>query len=270
MSVQVHSTAIVDPRAELGEDVRIGPYCVIDGRVRIGARTVLEAFVRICDFVEVGEECRFSENVILGREPQDAGFRGEESWVRIGDRVILRENVTIHRASGEGKATVVGDECWLMEACHLGHNVQMGKRCIMANKAGCAGYTEVADCVNFGGMAGVHQFVRIGRFAMLGGLSKVVKDVPPFTLIDGRPARIYGLNKVGLRRNGFDLAARRRIRMLYERIYRSGLPVREAVERLAAEYAGDPYAEEIVAFARASRRGLMPWVVSGRRGMEEE
>jgi UDP-N-acetylglucosamine acyltransferase len=269
VSVIVHPTALVDPRAELGEGVRIGPYCVLDGRIRIGDGTVLEAFVRICDFVELGRDCRLSEQVVLGREPQDTAFAGEESWVRIGNRVILRENVTIHRASGEGKATEVGDDCWLMEGCHLGHNVRMGRGCIMANKAGCAGHVQVGDHVNFGGMAGVHQFVKIGRFAMLGGLSKIVKDVPPFTLIDGRPARVYGLNKVGLRRNGFDLAARLRIRALYERIYRSGLPVREAVTQLEAE-AQDEYGLEIVAFAKASRRGLMPWISGGRTGREVE
>ena len=197
LMVTVHPTAIVSPKAQIEEGVQIGPYCIVGDRVHIRKGTVLEAFVRICDYVEVGENCRFFEHVTLGREPQDFDFKGEESWVILEKDVVLRENVTIHRASGEGKATRVGEGCYIMEGCHLGHNVELGPRVVMANKAGLSGYVHVGEKTVIGGMAGVHQFVHIGRNCMVGGLSKIVKDVPPFLLVDGHPARVYGLNKVG-------------------------------------------------------------------------
>jgi UDP-N-acetylglucosamine acyltransferase len=260
--VTVHPTAIVSPKAEIEEGVQIGPYCIVGDRVHIGKGTVLEAFVRICDYVQVGENCRFFEHVTLGREPQDFDFKGEESWVILEKDVVLRENVTIHRASGEGKATRVGEGCYIMEGCHLGHNVELGPRVVMANKAGLSGYVHVGEKTVIGGMAGVHQFVHIGRNCMVGGLSKIVKDVPPFLLVDGHPARVYGLNKVGLRRNGFNAAARADVAHIYQQIYRGGLPLREALALLRQERSDD-LAREILDFADAgSGRGLTPWIRS--------
>lgn len=259
MSVLVHPTAVVSPDAEIGDGVVIGPYCVIDSKVRIGEGTILEAFVRICDYVEVGSDCRIFDHVTLGREPQDFGFKGEESWVRIGPRVVIRENVTIHRASGEGKETVVGQGTYLMEGCHLGHNVRVGAFCVLANKVGLAGYSSVGDRVTIGGMAGVHQFVSIGRSCMIGGLSKVVKDVPPFCLADGRPARIHGLNKVGLRRQGFSPEERDRILEIYRCLRRGALPLRQALARLGEECPHDPIVGELVEFMGHCRRGWTPW-----------
>lgn len=259
MTTRIHPTALVDPKAELGEGVCIGPYCVVDAKVRLGAGTVLESFVRVADYVEVGENCRLFDHVVLGRPPQDFGFREEETWVRIGNGVTCRENVTIHRASGEGHETRVGEGCYLMEGCHLGHNVVLGDHCVLANKVGLAGYAQVGDRVTFGGMAGVHQFVHIGRSCMVGGLSKIVKDVPPFCMVDGRPGRIFGLNRVGLRRQGFDGAARKRIGELYETLRTGSLPLRAAVEALASRNPQDPYAQELLAFSRICARGWTPW-----------
>ncbi len=260
--ITVHPSAVVSSKAEIGENVFIGPYCIVGDKVRIGEDTILEAFVRICDYVQVGEKCRFFENVTLGREPQDFDFKGEESWVILGNQVVLRENVTIHRASGEGKVTRVGNGCYLMEGCHLGHNVELGNSVTMANKAGLSGYVHVGDKTVIGGMAGVHQFVHIGRNCMVGGLSKIVKDVPPFLLVDGHPARVYGLNKVGLRRNGFNAAARADLGRIYQQIYRGDLPLREAVAFLRQERQDDQ-AKEILDFIDAgSGRGITPWIRS--------
>ncbi len=261
--VTVHPSAVVSSKAEIGENVSIGPYCIVGDKVQIGNGTVLEAFVRICDYVRIGENCRFFENVTLGREPQDFDFKGEESWVLLEDGITLRENVTIHRASGEGKATRVGRGCYIMEGCHLGHNVEVGASVTMANKVGLSGYVNVGERTVIGGMAGVHQFVHIGRNCMIGGLAKIVKDVPPFLLVDGHPARVYGLNKVGLRRNGFNLAARTELSRVYQQLYRGGLPLREALVLLREEKGQDPLVREILDFVDAgSGRGVTPWVRS--------
>ena len=261
MSVEIHPTAIVSPKASLSDGVRIGPYCLVGDRVEIGANTVLKSFVSLKDFVKIGERCTLFENVTLGGEPQDFGFKGEETWVRIGDGVTLRENVTIHRATGEGKETVIGNGCYLMEGSHVGHNAFVGEDVILANKVGLAGHVRIGEKTVLGGMAGVHQFVRIGSFCMVGGLSKIVKDVPPYVMVDGRPARLFGLNKVGLRRNGFDAAARQSIKNFYKGLYHAGLPLREAMTALEARLADapEPRLRDILDFARESRRGLTPW-----------
>lgn len=271
MATRIHPTALVAPEAEIADDVCIGPYCVVDGRVRIGRGSTLRAFVRLCDFVEIGEGCELCEHVTLGREPQDFGFKHEETWVLIGPRVVLRENVTVHRATGEGNATRIGEGAYLMEGVHVGHNVQVGSGVVMASKAGLAGYVEIGEKTVVGGMVGIHQFVKVGRFCMLGGASKIVKDVPPFALVDGRPARLFGINKVGLRRNGFDGDARRHVLRLYRALYRSGLPFREALDQMERTMAPeDALGREIVAFARGSHRGLVSWARGNGVGSEHD
>jgi len=261
MSVEIHPSAIVSPKARLADGVRVGPYCQIADFVEVQAGTVLKAFVCLKDYVRIGEGCTLYENVTLGGEPQDFGFKGEESWVRIGNGVTLRENVTVHRATGEGKETVIGDGCYLMEGSHVGHNVVVGNGVVLANKVGLAGHVHIEDKTVVGGMAGVHQFVRIGPFCMIGGLSKIVKDVPPYTMADGRPARLFGLNRVGLRRNGFDAAARQSIKAFYHSSYHSGLPLREALTLLESRNSEDPnpVLRSILEFAKNSHRGLTPW-----------
>lgn len=271
MGCLIHPTAIIAPGAELGENVSIGPYCVVAEKVRIGDGCVFEPFVRLLDYVEMGRECHLHENSVLGGTPQDHDFKGGASWVRLGDRVICRESVTIHRGSGEGTATTVGDDCMIMEGTHLGHNVRLGRGCILTNKVGLSGYVEIGDFTVIGGMAGFHQFVKIGRFCMIGGLAKVIKDVPPFCMADGHPIRVYGLNSVGLRRNGFGQGERLHIKRVYKALYGSRATKREALENLEKEYPGDAIVAEIVAFARSLKRGLAPWGAeeSKKEGVEE-
>ena len=259
MKRTIHSTAIVSPKAELDEGVVIGPYSIIEDEVCIGKNTVIGAYVRVFNFVEIGEDCKIYENSVLGREPQDHAFRGEETKVIIGDRTIIRENVTINRATSEGQATVIGQDTFLMEGVHIGHNVKIGNYVTVANKSGLAGYCEVGDFANLGGMVGVHQFTKIGKLCMVGGLSKVVKDIPPFTLADGRPARIYGINKVGLQRAGFNAMQRKQIKEIYKKLYHDNLPLRQAVEMIRKENIDDVIVVEIVKFFDNSQRGLAPW-----------
>lgn len=256
----IHPTALVSPGAELGADVTVGPYCIVHDHVKIGSGSVLSSFVTLLDYVEIGGNCRIAQNAVIGGEPQDHGFKGEESRVRIGSDVIIRENVTIHRSTGEGTATVVGDGCFIMEGVHLGHNVVIGKNVTMANKVGMAGFSSVGDGAVLGGMAGVHQFVRVGKLCMIGGLSKIVKDIPPFLMADGHPASIFSLNKVGMRRAGYDGPARAAVKSFYDSLFRSGLPFRKALETLASSEAGrSEAAREILDFCTGSKRGITLW-----------
>lgn len=259
MRVTIHPTAIVSPEAELEEGVVVGPYSIIEPKVRIGRNTCIGSYVRILSDVEIGRDCRIYENTILGGEPQDHSFKGEMTKVIIGDRTIIRENVTVHRATGKNNVTRIGDDVFLMEGVHVGHNVKIGNHVTVANKSGLAGHCEVEDNANLGGMVGVHQFVKIGKLCMVGGLSKVVKDIPPFTLADGRPARLYGINRIGLQRAGFNSTQRDHVKKIYKRLYHNGLPLRQALDMIRNEDVEDPIVREIVSFLEKSRRGLAPW-----------
>ena len=268
MTILVHPTAIVADGAVLRDGVEVGPYCVISGNVTIGEATKLAAFVRVRDYVEIGRNCTVAENAVLGGEPQDHDFKGEETWVRIGDGVIIRESVTIHRSTGAGTFTSVGDGCFLMEGVHVAHNVTIGRNVTVANKAGFAGHSSVGDGAVIGGMAGVHQFTRVGKLCMIGGLSKIVKDIPPFLMVDGHPAEIEALNVVGLKRSGYDREQRRSIKDAYHHLYRSGLPFRKAVDSLQSDDA-DAAVRDIIDFVRESKRGVALWHSGGASAGKE-
>ena len=258
-SVAIHQTALVSPSAELGTGVEVGPYTIIDGGAKIGNGTRLEAFVKIGGYVEIGMDCRIFENTVLGGPPQDHDFSGEISFVRIADGVILRENITIHRATGEGRETFVGAGTMLMEGCHLGHNVRIGANCTVTNKAGFSGHAELGDNVVVGGMAGLHQFVKVGSYAMIGGMAKIIKDIPPYSIADGVPARVHGINTIGLRRNGFTQEQRTRIRNIYRMLYDRHVTRSEAIALVEKNFAGDDFAGEIISFVKSTRRGLTKW-----------
>lgn len=258
MSIQIHPTAIVSKEAEIGDNVVIGPYCIVDAKTKIGSGTELKSFAKICDYTELGSNCTIHEHAVLGGAPQDLSYKGEETWVRIGSNVVCREFVTINRAVGEGGATVVGDGCFVMEGVHFAHNVRIGRECTIANKAGLSGHVVVGDYVVIGGMTGFHQFTHIGSYCMVGGLSRVTQDVPPYTLAAGVPLRVYDINRVGLRRRGFEAKTRGKIREMYKLIYNSGLTYKEALKELASRYPGDKEAKLILDFTAESTRGITP------------
>ena len=260
MSTNIHPTALISPKAELGEGVKIGPYCVIDSEVSIGAGTELKAFVTIHDYVSIGSHCKICEYTAIGGEPQDHGFKGEISYVKIGDNNLIRENVTINRATGEGNETVVGDNCFIMDSVHFAHNVHVGNFVTVANKVGLSGFVQVGNHTVFGGMAGVHQFVRIGDFCMIGGLYRVVKDVPHYTLASGEPLRLTGLNKVGLEREGFTEETRRAITNFYRELYCKEKSFTESfkeAQNKKSEYI--PEIQRIIEFYEGSKRGVTFW-----------
>ena len=262
MSVNIHPTAIVSPKAEIEDGVSIGPFCIIADHVKIGAGTNLLAYVSIHDYVSIGKNCKICEYTAIGGEPQDHGFHGEVSYVRIGDDNLIRENVTVNRATGEGNETIIGSECFIMDGVHFAHNVHVGDQVTIANKVGLAGFVQVGSHTVFGGIVGVHQHVRIGEYCMIGGMYRVVKDVPHYTLASGEPLRLNGLNKVGLERAGINETSRREIYNFYKNLYgkekRFTDSFNEALNK-KSEYI--PEIQKIIEFYEGSKRGVTFWRV---------
>jgi len=256
ISTEIHPTAIVHHTAELGENVRIGPYSVIGAETRIGDGSRIESNVVIEPWVQIGRNCHIMSGAVLGGVPQDHKFAGERSYLIIGDNNIIREFVTIHRASGEDKATVLGNDNMIMAYCHIGHNCSIGSGVTMANMVGISGHAVVEDKVVFGGLVGVHQMVRIGKLAMVGGFSKVVQDIPPFMLADGRPMKVYGLNTIGLRRNGVPPKVREGLKQAYKLLYRSCLNVSQALEMIENEIEPSAELDYLLQFIRNVRFGF--------------
>lgn len=253
---KIHPTAIVDPDAVLGDDVAIGPYAVIEGGVSIGAGCDLGPYVFVRRHSTIGAGCRIHAGAVVGDLPQDLGFKGAVSYVRIGKGCTIREHVTIHRGTKPETVTELGDNCFLMADAHLAHNVKVGNRVIIANGAMLGGYVEVGDGAFLSGNVGIHQFVRIGRLAMMGGTSTLTKDVPPFcTVRAGTENKVAGMNIVGMRRAGLSPADRQAVKQAFRMLYRSGLNVAQAVERLRESNAS-PLVREIVDFIGGSRRGI--------------
>lgn len=199
---RIHPTAVVSPGARLAEDVVVGPYAIISQEVEIGSATVIGPHAVVLPFSRLGERNRVHSHAVIGDLPQDVSFEDQETWVEIGDDNVLREAVTVHRATATDRPTRVGNDCFLMVNAHVGHDCQVGSRVVLSNDVNLGGHVEVGDGVIFGGAAGAHQFVRIGTGAIVGGYSAVLKDVLPFALANANPARHYRLNGVGLRRAG--------------------------------------------------------------------
>lgn len=251
----IHPTAIVDPTAVIGEGVRIGAYTIVGPHCEVGDRTILGPHVVLENLVTLGADCEVRSGAVLGGPPQDHKFKGEATRVRIGDRSHIREFVTIHRSTGEGEATTVGDDCLVMAYVHIGHNCHVGSHVMLSSYAGLAGHITVEDHVVVGGMVGLHQFVRIGRLAMVGGYSKVVQDVPPFMLADGRPADILELNVRGLRRAGLTPSTRAALRQAYKLLYRSNMNTSQALSAIAEEIEPNPELDSLVEFIQRMNTG---------------
>lgn len=258
----IHPTAIIDSTARIGQGVSIGAHSIIGKNVRIGDLTRIDSHVVIESNAEIGKDCVILAGSVIGGAPQDKKYHGEDSFVRIGDGNVIREYVTIHRASGDGEATVLGDGNMLMAYCHVGHNCKLGDNITMANYVGISGHVMIEDKVVFGGFVGVHQKVRIGKLAMIGGMSKVVQDVPPFAIVDGRPTRVCDLNVIGLRRSNISSKVRAEIRHAYKLLYRSNLNVSQALEAIDGEIEPSVELSYLTDFIRSVREG------SGGRQLE--
>jgi UDP-N-acetylglucosamine acyltransferase len=252
---KIHPLAVVHPRAELAEDVEVGPFCVIEQGVVLGAGTVLESHVCIVSGTECGERNRFCQGAIIGGDPQDTKFKGEPTSLKVGSDNIFREYVTIHRATGEGQSTTIGDSNYLMAFVHVGHNSTIHSHVTVANGVGISGHVEVEDGVTMGGMSGVHQFVRIGRLAMIAGYSRVTRDCPPFMMCGGMDFEVYDINAVGLRRAGITQVGRTALHKACKLLFKSQLGTGTALEIVNREVELTPEVQELIAFVEHTRQG---------------
>ena len=253
----IHPTAIVHPNAKIDRGVEIGPYCVVGENVAIGRGTVLQAHVVVNGWTTIGEECQLYPFSTVGASSQDKKYLGERAYTRIGNRTVVREYVSIQRATGEDQLTAVGDDCLFLAYTHIAHNCIIGNGVTMSNLAQLAGHCTIEDNVVIGAMAGLHQFTRVGRYAMVGGASKLTRDVPPFFLVEGNPAEPYGLNSVGLRRANFSDEERAEIKRFYKLLYGSKLNLSQAIEAMKGDAATDS-GRHMIAFLEAeSQRGIL-------------
>ncbi len=261
--MEVHPTAIIEGDVKIHDSVEIGPNVIIRGNVEIKEGTRIQAGVIIEGNVKIGKNNVIFPYATIGLVPQDYAYKGEGSWVIIGDNNTIREYANIHRATGEGEATVVGNNNYLMGFVHLGHNVKIGSNVIIVNSAGLAGYVEVEDHAYISGLVGVHQFVRIGAYSVIGGVSAVSQDVPPYVLVRGVPASVYGLNLVGLRRKGFTNERIRIIRDAFRILYQKGYSTDRALSEIKKIYPDNEDIKHFVEFIENSRRGIIKKVGSG-------
>jgi UDP-N-acetylglucosamine acyltransferase len=256
-SPNIHPTAIVEPGAKIGEGCTIGPYSHIGQHVSIGGHTQIGSLVVIEGWTEVGSGCQISSHAILGTPPQHLKYQGEETHLQIGQQTVIREFVTINRATVEGGGrTVVGDGNFIMAYSHIGHDCILGNHIIMANGASLGGHVVIEDYANVGGITGVHQFVRIGCHAMVGAYSGIGQDVPPYMMVSGIRAKPYGLNLVGLRRHHFPPQTLKALKEASRILFFSNLNTSQALARIEAEIEALPEIKHLVEFIRASKRGI--------------
>ncbi|MBP5737544.1 MAG: acyl-ACP--UDP-N-acetylglucosamine O-acyltransferase [Abditibacteriota bacterium] len=251
----IHPTAIVDPSVELGEGVYIGPYCVIGENVKIGDGCVLESHVTIKCNTELGKNNKLSPCVALGGDPQDYGYSGEPTFVKIGDNNILREFVTVHRASGEGKTTLVGSNSMIMAYSHVAHNCVIGDFVTIANYAGLCGHVHIEDKAVIGGLSGIHQNATVGTMAMIGGCARVNVDVPPYSKVGGSPLEVHGANVIAMRRHGVSPEARKEVKETIEEVFCMRKSRDAALAEIEAKGFGSPEYLHLVDFIKKMRAG---------------
>lgn len=254
---RIHPTACIDPSASVEAGAEIGPYVTIGAQSQIGAGTRIGAHAIIGDYTVLGKDCRIYPHAVVGSPSQDLKHvEDSESWLILGDRNRVREFVTINRATAAGGETRLGDDNLLMAYAHVAHDCLVGDRVVLSNGATLGGHVQIEDGVVIGAMSGIHQFSRIGRLTMIGAMSRVCNDVPPYMLASGAPPKLYGLNSVGLRRAGLGREIRQLLKQAFQLLYRRGLSQSEALEAIRAL---GPLAElnELVGFIAASQRGLV-------------
>ncbi len=253
----IHPTAIIDPSAEIDSDVTIGPYAIVKSDVRIGSGTTIGPYTTIEQYVTVGENCQIFQYASVGGAPQDLKFHGEKTYLTIGRGTIIREFVTINRGTESGGGiTEVGEENYLMAYTHIAHDCKTGKQVILANNSTLAGHILIGDNVTVGGLVAIHQFVKIGDYAYIGGKSAVVKDIPPYVIAAGDRATLHGLNNVGLKRHKFSKASLQELKKAYRIYFRIGLTVKQASERVKAQVEQIPEVKNFMQFIVNSNRGV--------------
>jgi UDP-N-acetylglucosamine acyltransferase len=252
----IHPSAVIHPKAQIGAKCEIGPYCVIGEHVTLGDECRLHSHVVIDGHTVLGKRNEIFPFASIGLKTQDLKWKGGVTRTEIGDDNTFREYVTIHSATSDGEATVVGSKNHILAYCHLAHNVVLGSNIIMSNVATLAGHVTVEDHAVIGGLAAIHQFCRIGRMSIIGGCSKVVQDVPPFMLADGNPAETRTVNKVGLERNKVSEESQTALRQAFKILIREGLTISNALARIEAEVPKLPEILHLIQFVRTSSRGI--------------
>jgi UDP-N-acetylglucosamine acyltransferase len=253
----IHPTAIIDSKADIDSNVEVGPYSIIGANVHVGSGTVIGSHVVIQPHVEIGPDCHIFQYASIGAIPQALKFQGEETYVKIGRGTVIREFVTVNRGTGfGGEITEVGEENFLMAYVHIAHDCKTGRNVILANSATLAGHIVIEDFVTVGGLVAIHQFVRIGNHAYIGGKSAVVKDIPPYVIAAGDRAKLHGLNSVGLKRHDFSQETLSSLKKAYRIIFRIGLTLNEAIERVKAEVEQIPEVNNLISFIKSSKRGI--------------
>ncbi|MBU1062468.1 MAG: acyl-ACP--UDP-N-acetylglucosamine O-acyltransferase [Candidatus Omnitrophica bacterium] len=254
--MRIHPTAVLDKKAKLADDIEVGPYTIIGPNVEIGQATRIGSHVVIEGNTSIGENCNIFTGACIGSIPQDLKYKGAKSFLKIGSENIIREYVTLNPGTDEGGVTSVGDGNLLMVYSHVAHDCKIGNGCIIANSGTLAGHVNLEDKVVIGGLAAIHQFTRVGKLAIIGGCSKVVQDIPPFSTCDGHPARVYGLNVVGLRRSDISKEAQLALKKAFKILFHSRLCLKNAVEKARQEIQLFQEVEYLLDFIRSSKRGV--------------
>ncbi len=259
MTVEIHPTAIVSEKAKLGVNVKVGPFSIIEDNVEIGDNTEISSNVKIKNFTTIGGNCKIFEGAIIGNIPQHLGFEGEESFVKIGNNVVIREYCTIHRGTKfDDGITQIGDNTYLMAYVHIAHDCKVGHDTILANNVTLAGHVKIGNYVFVGGLTPIHQFCRIGDYAMVGGASAVDKDIPPFTRASKNHARLYGLNLVGLKRRGFTNEQIRILKEAYKIIFIKSSTLEEGIKTVLETLPQTEEINQLIEFIKTSKRGITP------------
>ncbi len=255
--VQIHPTAIVDAKAQIGAGTIVGPYCVIAADVTLGPECWLQHHVTLCGPTRAGARNKFYAYCSIGQQTQDLKYQGEPTYLEIGNENTFREFVTINRSTSSDGKTRVGNCGNFLAYSHIGHDCTVGDGVIFSNNGTLAGHVQVGDHAVMGGLTAVHQFCRIGRFAITGGCSKIVQDVPPFMIADGNPAKVRGINLIGLERKGFPADNLKPIKEAFRLIYRSKLNTRQAIEAMRKDLPQNEEIKEIIEFIEKSERGII-------------
>lgn len=267
---KIHSAAIIEPGAQIGENVTIEAYAVIKGTVTLEDHVVIKSHAYIDGHTTIGEGSIIWPSASIGTKTQDLKFRGEKTFVVIGKHCEIREFVTINSSCQENSVVKIGDNCLIMAYCHVAHNCEIGNRVIMANNVNLAGHVTVEDFAVIGGMTPVHQYSRIGCYAMVGGFSRITHDVPPYTIGAGSPYKLGGLNMIGLKRHGFTYEDRKALTKAFKTTYRSGLRLSEALDLIDNQVETSPYVDHWLQFCRHSKRGLIGFQTLSTQTQEDE
>jgi len=254
--MQIYPTAIISKKARLADDISVGPYSIIGDSVVIGQGCKIGAYCLIEGNTSIGKSCEIFTGAVLGSRPQDLKYKGEKSFLEIGDNNIIREYCTFNPGTAEGSKTVIGDNNLFMAYAHVAHDCIVGNWCVIANNGTLAGHVNLEDRAVVGGLVAIHQFVNVGRLSIIGGCSKVVQDIPPYSTCDGHPARVYGLNLIGLKRNDIGSQAIEHLKHAFKILFSSGLSMKHALEKVEKDIPQIPEVDYLVNFLKNSRRGV--------------